>query len=746
MTRPCLSLAGALALAAAASCALAQTPAQRAANARVVQAIDATEAVTLNGNVHPLARPEFDAGLVNAGTRMDRMLLLLRPSAAQQAELDALLDAQQNPASPLFHRWLTPTEYGARFGAGAKDLAQITAWLQAHGFTVDEIPAGSQLVVFSGTVGQVSDAFHVQMHRYRVDGITHIANSEDPQIPEALAGVVGGLVSLHSFRRTSQIANRRPLGTGQAAAPLYSAGSTHYLFPADFASIYDLNPLLSAGTAGAGVSIAIAGRSNINLSDVVSFRSISALAANAPSVIVAGTDPGLVANDQDESTLDVEWAGAAAPAAKISFVTAASTSSTDGIDLAAQYIVNHRTAPVMSVSYGSCEQSMGSAELAFYNSLWQQAASEGMSVFVASGDAGAAGCSTASSARGSGTGVNGLCSSPYSTCVGGTEFNEGSSSAQYWSSTNSSGYESALGYIPEEVWNESASNGGSGLWASGGGASRVYTQPAWQASVTGASASNGMRAVPDVSLSAADHDGYFVYQNGSNYIFSGTSASAPAFAGIMALVVEKMGGTGQGNANARLYSLVNAESNPFHSTLSGNNSVPGVAGFWANGAAYNLSTGLGSVDAATLAASWNPVSAEPPTLSLAASSTLVTVNAGSSATIGFTVVTGGSFTGGVSLSAESLTPGVNAFWSANLLTPAASTSTNKLTLTVTASALAAQRNFSLLVTAAGDSLTSATSITVQVLKPGGCTGILRAQRAPCGAPVPIRSQLVRLQP
>jgi subtilase family serine protease len=714
LTRPCLSLAGALALAAAASCALAQTPAQRAANARVVQAIDATEAVTLNGNVHPLARPEFDAGLVNAGTRMDRMLLLLRPSAAQQAELDALLDAQQNPASPLFHRWLTPTEYGARFGAGAKDLAQITAWLQAHGFTVDEIPAGSQLVVFSGTVGQVSDAFHVQMHRYRVDGITHIANSEDPQIPEALAGVVGGLVSLHSFRRTSQIANRRPLGTGQAAAPLYSAGSTHYLFPADFASIYDLNPLLSAGTAGAGVSIAIAGRSNINLSDVVSFRSISALAANAPSVIVAGTDPGLVANDQDESTLDVEWAGAAAP--------------------------------VMSVSYGSCEQSMGSAELAFYNSLWQQAASEGMSVFVASGDAGAAGCSTASSARGSGTGVNGLCSSPYSTCVGGTEFNEGSSSAQYWSSTNSSGYESALGYIPEEVWNESASNGGSGLWASGGGASRVYTQPAWQASVTGASASNGMRAVPDVSLSAADHDGYFVYQNGSNYIFSGTSASAPAFAGIMALVVEKMGGTGQGNANARLYSLVNAESNPFHSTLSGNNSVPGVAGFWANGAAYNLSTGLGSVDAATLAASWNPVSAEPPTLSLAASSTLVTVNAGSSATIGFTVVTGGSFTGGVSLSAESLTPGVNAFWSANLLTPAASTSTNKLTLTVTASALAAQRNFSLLVTAAGDSLTSATSITVQVLKPGGCTGILRAQRAPCGAPVPIRSQLVRLQP
>lgn len=376
--------------------------------------VDETQAVTLTGNVHPLARPEFDLGQVSAETRMDRMLLLLKPSPARQADLDALVKAQQNPTSAHYHQWLTPAEYGARFGASAQDLTRVTAWLAAHGFAVVEIPAGNRLVEFSGTAVQVFDAFHTQIHRYQVEGVAHVANAQDPQIPVALSGVVDGVVSLNDFRSTSEIKTRTalPAQTAFGPKPLYSAGSTHYLFPADFAAIYNLNPLYGAGTVGAGVSIAIAARSNINLSDVSAFRLLSGLPANTPSVIVAGTNPGIVANDQDESTLDVEWAGAVAPAAAISLVAAASTSTTDGIDLATQYIVNHATAPVVSVSYGSCEQEMGSAELAFYNSLWEQAASQGMTVFVASGDAGAAGCSAPFSAKGAQAAVNGLCSSP----------------------------------------------------------------------------------------------------------------------------------------------------------------------------------------------------------------------------------------------------------------------------------------------------------------------------------------------
>ncbi len=336
----------------------------------------------------------------------------------------------------------------------------------AHGFTVEPLPAGRRLVLFSGTAQQVADAFHTEMHRYEVSGQEHIANSQDPQIPSALAPVVAGVLSMHDFRRTSASRPAR-----QIAKPENTQGSTHYLFPADYATIYDLNPQYAAGKNGSGASIAIVGRSNINLSDVSSFRSTSGLTANQPAVVLDGVNPGRVSGDQDESTLDVEWSGAVAPGAAVKFVVAASTSTTDGVDLSAQYIVNNKTATVMSTSYGSCEANMGSGEVAFYNSLWQQAASEGISAFVSSGDSGAAGCNSGGSSSGSMTGVNGLCSSPYSTCVGGTEFNEGSNSSSYWSSSNGTGGESALSYIPEKVWNESANDGGSGLWASGGGVS-----------------------------------------------------------------------------------------------------------------------------------------------------------------------------------------------------------------------------------------------------------------------------------
>ncbi|SPE20296.1 Peptidase S53 propeptide (fragment) [Candidatus Sulfotelmatomonas gaucii] len=555
--------------------------------------------VTLTGNVHPLARAAFDQGAIDPETRVERLLLLLQSSPAQQAALDEVVDAQQDPNSPLYRHWLTPSEFGARFGADDEQLAQVTSWLTAQGFNVDEIAAGRRLVIFSGEAGQVFRAFNTELHRYRVDGGEHVANAEDPQIPAALAAVVEGVVSLHDFRRQSEIATRRPLD----ADPEYTAGSTHYLFPADFATIYDLNPLYGSGTDGAGVSIAIAGRSNISVSDVAKFRATAGLAPNSATVTLAGSDPGLVADDQEEATLDVEWSGAVAPAAAVQLVVASSTATTDGVDLAAAYIVNHAMAQVVSVSYGSCEQEMGASELAFYDGLWEQAASEGMSVFVASGDAGAAGCAAPTDTTGAGTAVNGLCSSPYSTCVGGTEFNEGKNAAQYWAAGNTVGYGSALRYISEQVWNESASNGGTGLWASGGGASVVYAQPAWQAAVSGASEANGMRAVPDVALAAADHDGYFMVEDGSYWIASGTSASAPAFAGLMALVNEKHGAA-QGNANPELYSLANAPGKPFHLTPSGNNSVPGVAGFRAIGLDYNLATGLGSVDGALLAQEW----------------------------------------------------------------------------------------------------------------------------------------------
>ena len=593
--KSCSSLFALLVICGWGTSALAQAPTNR-----VAARIDETQVTTLQGNVHPMARGDFDQGVVNADTPLEQMVLQLEPSAAQQAALDALVEAQHDPHSPSYHQWLTPAQYGSRFGASQQDLARITSWLTGHGFAVKEIAVNHRQIAFSGNAGQVEDTFHTQIHRFLVDGENHIANTQDPQIPVAMAGVVSGILSLHNFRHVSDIQSRVSL----EVRPRYTSGNTHYLFPADWAAIYDLNPLYHAGTNGAGTSIAIVGRSNINLTDISSFRAAAGLPARNPTVILVSTNPGLVSGDQDESTLDVEWSGAVAPSATVKFVVGASTSTTDGIDLSAQYVVNHATATVMSTSYGSCEADMGAAELSFYNSLWQQAASEGISSFVSSGDAGAAGCYGGSSSSASSTGVNGLCSSPYSTCVGGTEFNEGSNSTAYWSANNGAGSSSALNYIPEEVWNESAAKGGSGLWASGGGASLYFSQPAWQRGVSGIGAANGMRAVPDVAVSASAHDGYIIIENGSYYVISGTSAASPSFASVMALVDQSKGGLGQGNANPSLYALLNTNKTPFHATPSGNNNVPGVTGFTASGAAYNLATGLGSVDGSVLVAEW----------------------------------------------------------------------------------------------------------------------------------------------
>jgi pseudomonalisin len=581
-----LPLAGALALMASIFCALFLAPAVASQPARA-----------------HIALPQFqqtqDLGPIPGETRLDRMILLMKPTAHQQTELNALLAAQQNPSSSLYHHWLTPAEFGARFGASTASLTQTTAWLTQRGFTVDEIPAGRGIIYFSGTAAQVDEAFHTPIHSFHSAAVTYIANARDPEIPASLSSSVAGIVSLHNLRRHSALRPRGPL----TARPQWDLYGSHYLYPGDLATIYDINPLYANGTAGIGVSIAIAGRSSILPADITAFRSAAALPANTPNVVLPAGDPGLGTTDQDEATLDVEWAGAIAPSASVTLVSEASTATTDGVDLASAYIVNNALAPIVSVSFASCEQQMSASELAFYNSLWQQAAAQGMSVFVASGDSGAAACDLGSATTGTETAVNGLCSSPWATCVGGTEFTDGTNPGQYWSSTNGTGNASALGYIPETVWNESGSNSGIDLWASGGGLSTIYPQPVWQQGIDGA-AGNAMRSVPDVSLTAASHDGYVIVENGTQWIVSGTSASTPSFAAIMALVIQSQGAS-QGNANPALYALTDAAQNPFHPTPSGNNDVPGVQGYTANGDTYNMATGLGSVDAGLLVSNWS---------------------------------------------------------------------------------------------------------------------------------------------
>jgi subtilase family serine protease len=620
------------------------------------------------------------------------MILTLKPDAAQQAALEQLVGAQHDPASSAYHQWLTPEEYGQRYGASQNDVEQIVDWLGSHGLESVEVGPGHSSIVFSGAAAQVEEAFHTQIHAYRVAGELHHANASDPEIPDAFSDVVAGIVSLHDFRSEPM---HTPL---QPPVTELSAGNTHYMAPADFATIYDVAPLYQQGIDGSGQSIAIVGRSNIKIADVRQFRSTFGLPANDPQIIVNGVNPGVLASgEESEAVLDVEWSGAVAKKAIIKFVVSASTNTSDGTYLSAQYIVNHNLAPVMSMSFGLCEAALGASGNSFINSLWQQAAAQGISVFVSSGDSGAAGCDSASASRAThGRGVNGLCSSPYSVCVGGTEFID-SNYSLYWSASNTGTMGSALSYIPEAVWNAS---GASGLWSGGGGASIVYTKPTWQNGV-GVPA-DGKRDVPDVSLSAAVHDGYLIFMNGNNLVCGGTSAASPSFAGLMALVVESRG-TRQGNANPVLYSLATNQryggAAVFHDVKTGNNSVPGVTGFTAV-AGYDQATGLGSVDADVLVSHWKDAAGAATFHLSLLSSAVSVVRGGASAKVSARVSLSGGFDAPVALTVKGLPPGVSASFAPEALAaPGAGTAV----LTLASTAKAARGRYTATVSAVGGS-------------------------------------------
>jgi len=395
--------------------------------------VDGRARIKLAGNRHPLARAEFDCGEVSSDQPMERMILVLSPDPSRQVELEELLQAQQDPASPLYHRWIAPDEYGRRFGISDSDLDQIAAWLTSEGFRVEEVPDGRRSIVFSGTVGQVASTFHTSIHHYYSAGHMHRANAADPEIPEALAGLVAGIASLHDFHSSPALSAIMP-----AADPDFTNGTAHYVAPADFATIYDVAPLYAGGIDGTGTSIAVVARSNVRLADLQSFRSMVGLPANSPTVILNGPNPGVIAGgEQVEATLDAEWAGAVAKRAAVKFVVSASTGASDGVALSAQYIVNHNLAPVMTTSFSLCEATAGVAYAQFWNGLWQQAAAQGITSLVASGDSGAAGCDPASASTASnGPSVNVICSTPYSVCIGGTELNDAAAPNLYWLASN----------------------------------------------------------------------------------------------------------------------------------------------------------------------------------------------------------------------------------------------------------------------------------------------------------------------
>lgn len=655
------------------------------ARQRITQPVDNQMLIRLPGTTHPLATEVNDRGRVAGGLAMDSMLLVLKSSPEQETALEQLLAEQQDPASPHYREWLTPQQFGERFGLSQQDLDVITDWLQDRGFRVNSVAEGRRTIEFSGTARQVEEAFQTEIHNYQVNGAGHVANATDIAIPEALGPVVGGIASLHDFPvhplyhrvGTPVTESVRP----GALSPAFNlSGGGHAIGPYDFATIYDVAALWNLSYDGTGQTIAIAGHTNIKLSDVTAFRTYFSLPANNPQIIVNGPDPGIISADEEtEADLDVEWSGAVAKGATVKFVVSRSTNSTDGLDLSNQYIINNNLASVMSLSFGACEAELGS-ENQFYNSLWSQAASQGISVFVASGDSGPAGCdfpvsydskgdNTTKPASG-GLAVNGLASTPFNVAVGGTELNQGSGT--YWNSTMDAHHASAIGYIPEVVWQQSSYTtpgaAANNLYAGSGGVSILYGTPAWQTG-TGVpaadpfAASQHHRYLPDV-LSAGGYDAYIMEQEGNMYLVGGTSVSSPSFAGIMA-IVNQYTGEHNGNPNLRFYPLAAQAPSVFHDVTSGTNAVPCAGGSpgcsaaapstnighmngYSAGAGYDLATGWGSVDAYSLATHWSNVTTPPTILSLSpnpmtgsiSSQTLTITGSGFQAGSGLTVVLG----------------------------------------------------------------------------------------------------------
>lgn len=651
---------------------------------RITGPIDSSQKVALKGNVHGLAQRSFDIGHTDSSLVLRGVTLTFQPSAAQQTDLKNLLAQQQDRASPNYHKWLTTSQFADRFGMSQTDIANVTAWIESQGLAVTSVANSRTQISFDGTVAQIESMFNTEIHDYLVNGEIHFANTSNPSIPAALASSVLSVGHLHNFLPRAR-AKVRQVSDANPEFTSYVSGN-HFLTPGDFATIYDVQALYTAGIDGTGQKIAVTGESSINLNDVANFRSNSGLAANVPTLLLVPGEgvstrcPG----DEGESDLDVEWSGGVAKNANVTLVYAGlnsgetCTSRQYGAFDALQYAIDHNIAPVISNSYGNCEAATGSSFAQTMRGWIQQANAQGQTVISSAGDSGAADCDYQVKSATQGFAVDLPAAIPEVTGMGGTEFSGDAAASvtggnagatTYWSGTTGGvdTVSSALSYIPEIAWNDSAADiaAGGNISASGGGASIFFTKPSWQTGV--GVPPDGQRDVPDLALSASvDHDGYLlcsedgangaispscvsgfrVSSGGNLTVVGGTSVAAPTFASVVALLNQQLGASGLGNINPNLYSIAASTPAAFHDVTTGNNIVPCTSGTTScpttspfqygfnAGTGYDQVTGLGSIDANALFTAW-PASRTGSSITISPSAT--TVNAGTSVTFRATV-------------------------------------------------------------------------------------------------------------
>ena len=601
----------------------------------ITQKIDESKLVTLTGNTRPEANKNNDRGTVSGGLALDHMLLQLRRPSELESSLAQYIAELHNPTSPNFHQWLSAKQLGASYGLAQPDIDTLKSWLVSYGFVVNSIYSTGTVIDFSGNAAQVEAAFHTEIHELNVNGTHHIANMSDPKIPAALAPAVIGIVSLNNFMPHPMLANMKPpLRSGVVRRPSsdYTLGDGYYaVVPSDLATIYNLSSAFTAGYTGLGRTIALIEDTDVYNypGDWNSFRSTFGLSEQFPSATFVQVHPGSscadpgINGDDVEAALDVEWSSAAAPNAAIQLASCVDTALNFGGFIALEGLLEESTPPdLVSISYGESESYLGQAFNQYVEGLYQQSVAEGVSVFVSSGDEGAASSDADQAVAFHGITVSGFASTPYNVAVGGTDYGDTylNENGTYWNANNNQYYGSAKSYIPEIPWNDSCASallaqyysgssitygisgfctasfsnalgfvyfvddaGGSGgpsncatgtpsVQGVASGTCAGYPKPSWQ-SVLG-NPSDGVRDIPDVSLFAANgiwgHYYVFCYSDpagggvpctGSPANWpgaGGTSFSSPIMAGIQLLVNQATDST-WGNPNTVYYQLANGE-------------------------------------------------------------------------------------------------------------------------------------------------------------------------------------------
>lgn len=655
--------------------AISQTAAQTAAlQPRLTAPIDNSSRATLTGSRPPRAKAANDIGSVPPTMKLQGISIIFSRTPDQQAALDNLVAAQQNPSSPLYHQWLTPDQFAAQFGVADADLAAVQSWLEQQGFSIDSVSRSRNRIFFSGNAGQVASAFGAPLHYYKgpTETTTHFAPSADLSVPAALSSSVLAITNLSDFRPRSHLKLRGPKGS----QPRFTSSQTgnHYLTPGDVATIYNITPAYNSGYTGSNQSLAIVGQSAISLTDISNFQTAVGIAGKTPIITLvpnSGASEVYAADsDEAESDLDLEYSSTIAKGAQVYFVYVGNSRNYSVIN-SIEYAIEQKIAPVISTSYGECEAAEGQSGYNELNSYLAQAATQGQTVVAAAGDNGSSDCygeKGFTTAEQEALAVDFPASSQYVTGMGGTEFPAADivsgNNTYFAAETTTDIINSALSYIPEQVWNDdslASEDPAEPLSAGAGGVSIFTPRPSWQTGTIGGvalPASGGYRMVPDIALTASPtyapfafctsdttfwatgqkascNDGLRDAATGDLTVGGGTSFDAPTFAGLVAVINEAKGyTTGQGVVNSTLYSLAantTTYASAFHDITSGGNECSAGATYCGTGpqttdyvstVGYDEASGLGSINFYNLLTAWPASSGTSP--STYASSTTLT--------------------------------------------------------------------------------------------------------------------------